>query len=265
MDHDLSRLQRAWTKSPDDSGIARALDSALLRAGRRERVEERLRAKFLCPAKWVFSLDRDRSYCFECKKDLACAPSVESAVDTLREGRSVVVARDDVSLLLERLVGDTTLHTGQDETTPCAATAGVSPIDGALARRLLKKAATGSLQAPLLLSEIAVGLADPSDDWRASSGEDALSALRLPAPPPLRGERPHRAREEYRNLHARGVRVDEGELLHDALLHCQGAWSIEEYVRLDRSITDDRNYNSLDVVAAMILLVVAGAELPVQV
>lgn len=61
------------------------------------------------------------------------------------------------------------------------------------------------------------------------------------------------SKAQYGSLWSRKHRVTEGELIHDALHHCCAQWSrtwLREVVDEENELT----YNSLDVVAAMLML-----------
>lgn len=70
---------------------------------------------------------------------------------------------------------------------------------------------------------------------------------------------PFHEREYYADLWSKSLKVDENELTFDAAAYCFSHWSWTQY-RLLSEIEDQANFNSQDVVAAMLFLI-TGREL----
>lgn len=63
-------------------------------------------------------------------------------------------------------------------------------------------------------------------------------------------------REFYADLWRKSLQVEHDKLVHDAALHCAKNWSWSEYRQLSE-VEEEANYNSQDIVAAMLFLIIS--------
>ena len=153
--------------------------------------------------------------------------------------------------------------------------------------RFIYKASRGSDDANYLLNLanltfVAEHLGKNTDDLNEITVEvfeDELARL-IPAELPFRGLKdfllrlhqwgcisasvqtriePFHERGFYADLWSKSLKVDETELTYDAAAHCFNHWSLTEYSLLTEA-THQADYNSQDVVAAMLFLI-TGREL----
>lgn len=252
MDEQLRKLERTARAFPDDELAARSYETALRRADRRFAIEARLRSKLACSSRWIHAIGSDDFlHCWRCDRPVVRTRSVEVAVRCVEAGTCAQIerplTREVVAMLAER--GE--VHGARAPGSPCLVVRNAQ--DGPVRwSRFLYKASWGSEKAPFMLYDLEKELMAAADPERI---EVAFSSP-LPDPPPVRGAA-RRSHADYDCLFRRGS-VDPLELMRDALVHCRDHWSMDEYCRLARRVDEDwENYNSLDAVAAMVLLATA--------
>jgi hypothetical protein len=127
--------------------------------------------------------------------------------------------------------------------------------------RFIEKAAKGSTKAAEMLTLAKFAVIAEKSGKRLHETEPLpkylafISDLQLARWPATKREKPLNTRAFYDSLWKHGKSVDPAELTDDALIHLRENWSMKEYVRLKARIDESGpDYNSQDVVAAMILL-----------
>jgi hypothetical protein len=290
MDRSLRRLERTAEADPSDVDAARALDQALRRAGRRDLVGARLRAKYRCSGLGLYQPTlREGRRCYDCDRRVLDSLDPVEAAGLLDVGVCVAVEARLVPDVLSALAARPGVHSATEPRAPCLSAIEETVLDG----WFLYKASWGSLKAPWIVEvaereriapyappapprtptaeelQLREALGDLLDfDPPARPPAAFLAGLRLPPRP--RGRPPLRPAADYVDLYARGERVDPDALARDGFALARSVWSMADYAALiatdpahgqDTAEEPIVRFDSRAVVAAMVLLVAAHRQL----
>lgn len=104
MDEEVLRLERALAEAPADAECARRLEAALLRAGRREEVLARYRAKYAC-AQENPGIGRDPR-CAECGRAVVSLGTSPDLAGHQQRGEALALFPEEWSRVLDALLED---------------------------------------------------------------------------------------------------------------------------------------------------------------